>query len=190
MFSDEQMVILAEEVLKQIIRDWATNPERWEREIDLQCELRSRLMSVFSLLGCGYISEDMTRQDKTRLTLSNARVACEPVIAGVTGANSPDVVIWDAVEGKCPPQKGIWPILWACEIKLSSKKTGALADVTKLEHLLDGYDQILKYGCAVHFQVNGDYETPFTEPDFTHHNKYGQRLKTIYAVTHTGFQRS
>jgi len=109
-------VDIAWKVVEQLVQDWMRNPEYWNREIDLQAELVSRLNAVYRLIGFGEVVAD---PDNKRYWY--ARAACEPhvtyqVNSGQFYRAHPDVVVWaDLVNPAEIPEQ--WPIQWVCEIK-------------------------------------------------------------------------
>ena len=47
---------LAMDVTKQLVVGWRQEPFRWEREIEIQSELFTRLTTAFQLIGKSFIT--------------------------------------------------------------------------------------------------------------------------------------
>jgi hypothetical protein len=162
------LVDVAWDVVEQLVKDWKANPHFWEREIDVQSELRSRLAMAYTLMGRGeVIGVKANAGSAERVTYRFSRVACEPSLSvdgknGQTSLVRPDVVVWgDPVD---PMQHmgdddNSWPILWACEIKyLDPNPTGL--DLEKLQSLIKS--ERIAYGCwlTLNFDRNAGQEAP------------------------------
>ena len=127
---------IAWDVVNRLTLDWQTRPHLWEREVDIQSELASRLRSVLTSLG-REISQGYSR--------STSRVACEPSVR-YTYSDSrqytcqPDVVIRNDQSENLPE------FAWLCEIKYDQNK-GADWDIEKLIYLCS--QNIVQYGCWI-----------------------------------------
>jgi hypothetical protein len=152
------LVDMAWDIVEKLVVDWTKNPYYWEREIDIQAELRSRLAVAYSVLGKGDVM-GVKERASGKITYRYSRVACEPSIsfidkAGQIGRIVPDVVVWEELDDPTKhmgDKDDTWPILWACEIKyLDPASTGW--DLEKLEHLID--KGRIKYGCWLTFNFD------------------------------------
>lgn len=143
-------VLSAWYVVEQLARDWQADPYRWDREIDFQAELFSRLSQVYRLVGVGTVKAIYKKEtDPLEREPQYSRVACEPWIdyrsKGRKYRAYPDIVVWDDIPDPTKPPP-IWPVLWACEIKYgSSSKDGAGPDLEKLGYLIR--QRRIQYGC-------------------------------------------
>lgn len=176
------LVDVAWDIVEKLVVDWKANPHYWEREIDVQAELRSRLAVAYSLLGRGEVIGEKLRSSGSteKVTYRFSRVACEPTIRlkaqnGGFDQIKPDVVVWDDPDD--PSQHmgdndSSWPILWACEIKyLDPAPTGW--DLEKLKSLID--QDSVEYGCWLTFNFDGKSSKANRTWD---KNSHGNRLWT------------
>jgi hypothetical protein len=174
MASYPTLVQIAWDTVEQLVGDWIANPHFWEKEIDIQAELCTRLSLVYRTLGRSEVTEI---RDGKRFRYS--RVCCEPQIPCVDSRGAqyravPDVVVWDELEGEQNDQD-YWPILWACEIKYLTGNTGDL-DKAKLGALID--QKRIAYGCWLSFKVNSRTTSPTFSWDKATH---ARRLWTCQA---------
>jgi len=117
------LVQVAWHAVEKLVGDWSNNPHFWEHEIDIQAELRSRLATLYSILGFETViaTEKEARASTKVFTYRYSRVACEPSVTYKFSDRKiyramPDVVVWDDLKDpNVTPEH--WPILWACEIK-------------------------------------------------------------------------
>lgn len=143
-------VDIAWKVVEQLVQDWMRNPEYWNREIDLQAELVSRLNAVYRLIGFGEVVAD---PDNKRYWY--ARAACEPhvtyqVNSGQFYRAHPDVVVWADLDNAAEISD-YWPILWACELKYCSRDPGE-DDLIKLDMM--ARQGKVQYGCILRLDVD------------------------------------
>lgn len=171
------LVQLAWHVVEQLVTDWTKNPHYWEREIDIQSELKGRLSTIFSLTGFGEVKsqEEIELPSRKISTYRYSRVACEPSISykysdGKQYRAMPDIVVWDTLPQPLK-QPDAWPILWACEIKYKNFSPSDW-DVEKLGYLLD--QQQISFGCWLVFHMDDSEEPSVTWEKTTH----GTRLWT------------
>lgn len=150
-------------VIEQLVIDWTKNPHYWEREVDLQSELKSRLSTIFSLTGFGeVISQEKSAVPSSGfLTYRYSRVACEPSINykytdGKEYRVMPDIVVWDELPEPLN-EPDVWPILWACEIKYKSYSSSDW-DIEKLGYLLD--QNRIGFGCWLVFRIDDTLDKP------------------------------
>ena len=142
------------------------NPYLWNKEIDVQVELAGRLSSVLKMLGRGTMEAHYEYgPEKFYNQQVWARVTCEPsVLTEYEGKRTvyyPDIVIWDEVDPKDPPDShdddGVFPILWACELKYRSGNA-IHGDIDKLKGLIE--EGTVKFGCILSLeQVHGTTES-------------------------------
>jgi len=131
--------------------DWTKNPSLWLQEIDIQFELVQRLKQALRTHLSMYIHARHSHYSEKH---DFARITCEPYVSlGVdTKYAHPDIVIWDD-----PPDEdlqinmGLWPILWACEIKFTSSEPNA-EDLDRLRQLLS--NGTLFCGCWLKLLLN------------------------------------
>lgn len=162
------LVQIAWQTVEQLVREWGTQPYFWEKEADIQSELRSRLQSIYALLGHGeVIATDPDPEDAVRkLTYRYSRVCCEPSIKYKYSDRKfyyarPDIIIWDdLLDPASEPED--WPILWACEIKYVNA-TASEWDVEKLGYLID--QGKIKFGCWLTFGLLDKLVEPDIEWD-------------------------
>ena len=142
------------DVVGQFMLDWQRSPYLWDREIDIQVELVSRLKTVMSLTGYGeVIGRYPGAIEKSEQEIRYSRVrSCPTLRFEIEGTNrtvKPDVVIWgdlDRLEDAELDESGVkpWPIIWACEIKYMGSSA---SDVDKLKQLIE--IGRIKYGCVL-----------------------------------------
>lgn len=137
-------------VLQRFAHDWELEPDRWERERDIQMALASRLDAAMRVIG-----EDVvvgTYAKKHRMS----RVCCEPRLYFAKKKLKycfPDIVLWDELKPPYDPPdwdaawRANWPVLWACEIKVNDRDTGPSSDEEKLVSLVGSGD--VAYGCVL-----------------------------------------
>lgn len=123
---------------------------RWEKEIDVQVEIASRLLVALRATG----------HDTLLVNYPNAipgfegnqiwsRVCCEPALqyAWTDGSSwcCPDVVMRDDADPNNPPDAkgGSYPVLWVCEIKYRCPRDSGW-DLKKLRFLVQ--QNKIKYG--------------------------------------------
>ncbi|MCG3168004.1 MAG: hypothetical protein POELPBGB_03804 [Bacteroidia bacterium] len=139
---DELALTIARNTVAKLVEDWQQNPCDWYSEIDIQSELRSRLATVFTILGMEKVTWKTGNQD-----FKHTRVQCEPEFEEY----KPDLVIWgDKTDPDVNDEE--WPALWACEIKYV--KDTSEKDIDKLQRMIERQD--ILYGCALSFQVGKD----------------------------------
>jgi hypothetical protein len=156
-------VQIAWHAVEQLANEWGARPYFWEREVDIQSELRSRLQTIYSLLGYGeVITTEPDPKDRGRVfTYRYARACCEPSIKYEYSDKKvyrakPDIVVWDDLPN--PAQEpDDWPILWACEIKYMNKDPSEW-DVEKLGYLID--QERIKFGCWLTLDCNDSLSKP------------------------------
>lgn len=146
------MVDIAWDVVKGVLAEWQREPYRWEKEIDVQVEVASRLLAALRAMG----------RDTLLANYPNAiagfegnqiwsRICCEPALQyawtdGTSWCCRPDVVMWDEADPNDPPDAkgGNWPVLWACEIKYMHPRDSGW-DLDKLRILVR--QGKVRYGC-------------------------------------------
>jgi hypothetical protein len=181
------LVQLAWYTVDKLVLDWAKNPYYWEKEIDIQAELRSRLALAYSVLGVNEVVavESDSVDSPHEITYRYSRAACEPSIRykykdGQVYRAMPDVVIWDDLPDprKYPEDNSeeVWPILWACEIKYVNAEPTEW-DIEKLGYLLD--QERIQYGCWLTFALDSALKKPITKWDKVTH---GARLWKCTAI--------
>jgi hypothetical protein len=157
---NEYIVRLATDAVMQLARDFIRNPHYFENERTLQSELRSRLSTIYTLIGLGDVASN-----KDGLEYKNSRVMCEPTVKKY----KPDVVVFSDLDdpNKPPDDSGHWPITWACEIKYNSNKR---SDIKKLREYID--QRLSGYGCFLAFNHNEETK----EPKILYDEQPGSRL--------------
>jgi len=175
------LVQIAWQTVTKLVDDWGKNPYFWEREIDVQAELRSRLASLYSVLGVQEVisTEKDTHAADGIFTYRYSRVACEPSVAykysdKQTYRAMPDVVVWGDLEDPSVTAED-WPILWACEIKYMGGVKSDW-DIEKLGFLID--QNRIKFGCWLTFEWDNSLKTSDCSWDTSTH---GARLWTCTA---------
>jgi len=170
------LVQLAWYTVEQLVTDWAKNPHYWEREIDIQSELKGRLATIFSLIGRGEVisREEGSPASPGLKTYRFSRVACEPSISytysdGEQYRAMPDIVVWDALPDPLQSPEDGWPILWACEIKYKNS-TATEWDIEKLGYLLD--QKRIQFGCWLVFCMDDSLEKPLVSWTKSAHGKH------------------
>lgn len=157
-------VQIAWDAVHQLANEWGARPYFWEREADIQSELRSRLQIIYSFLSCGeVIATEPDSKDPGRriFTYRYARACCEPSIKYIYSDNKPyhampDIVVWDDLPNPAE-EPDHWPILWACEIKYMNKDPSEW-DVEKLGYLID--QGLIKFGCWLTLDFNDSLSKP------------------------------
>lgn len=144
--SKKFLVDAARRVVERLVLDWQLEPDRWERERDVQVELCSRLNQLYRILG----SDTVSATENGKMFNYN-RAACEPCVEYTYRDKKkylcyPDVVIWDELLNSKDTQVSFenWPILWACEIKYTFSEPDNW-DVEKLEYLIQ--QTKVEFGC-------------------------------------------
>lgn len=187
------LVQMAWYTVEQLVDDWAKNPHYWEREIDIQSELRGRLSTIFSLTGFGHVmSQEKDSQSPEMLrTYRFSRVCCEPNIRytysdGKEYGAKPDIVVWDALPDPLNQPEDRWPILWACEIKYKYFPASEW-DIEKLGYLLD--QNRINFGCWLIFLIDSSISKPSVSWEKSSH---GMRLWkcTVTAPSTSGTQEA
>jgi len=122
------------------------------KEIDVQVELTSRLARVYDLIGRGTFVATYADPLVPGVEQRWPRVACEPYARiGEGGWAFPDVVVQDdCADPANPPDavdSGIYPLLWACEVKFRNTIEPDSGDLQKLHSLVDAGH--LKFGCVL-----------------------------------------
>jgi len=171
------LVQTAWHTVEQLVKDWVNNPHHWDREIDIQSELRARLATIFSLTGLGQVvfHEEGHPPSIESKTYRYSRVSCEPSIPYTYSDQKehlavPDVVIWDTLADPTIVPKDGWPVLWACEIKYKSSDHSDW-DEKKLGYLLD--EKRIEFGCWLKFHIDNSLREPLISWD---KRQYGTRL--------------
>jgi hypothetical protein len=141
-----QALQLFSDCLEQFLSDWQQAPYRWDKEIDVQAELFSRLSAVCKRLGMETVKgnyADALPQFRGKQIWN--RVCCEPTLKYRWDDDEiynsyPDLVIWDDADDpdNPPDAKGSanWPVLWLCEIKLGQDDKEKW-DERKLQAIVD-----------------------------------------------------
>lgn len=152
---ENKLIGLAFKVIKSFIRDWQKSPYKWDKEIDIQVEIASRIKTCYQKLG----KDEMNASYKVNIKGFEreqvySRVCCEPIVFykyedGIRYPCFPDIVIYQDIENPKPPpdeteQKTNWPMLWICEIKywtewISTPKKDDW-DINKMKYLLKQKD--------------------------------------------------
>lgn len=147
---------VAWDVLEALIRDWQRQPYFWDREIDVQAALATRMSNAYTLLGRGTVAGIYEGAPPGYAALQHySRVSCEPPLVlprpGSQQAKClPDVVVWKDIEDPTtPPHWYRWPILWACELKYGAGKPTDW-DEAKLAELLAAGS--VDEACVVHLR--------------------------------------
>ena len=155
------VVQVAWDVVEKFLREWQYAPYKWDKEIDVQAELYSRLASVYRAIGKDEIRgnyKDVVVGFEGKQIWS--RVCCEPRIPYVYRDGKkyhcfPDLVVWDDAENPDnPPDTGgdtSWPILWVCEIKFYGESSQGKWDIEKMSYLLT--QGRAKYGCWLNMHL-------------------------------------
>jgi hypothetical protein len=145
---------IAWHVLDRFLLDWQAEPFRWDREIDVQVEVASRLSLVFRYIGTDTLVAtypNIAAKQEQRWS----RVSCEPRLTytysdGKQYRCHPDIVIWDDIKNPSEPPDATgernWPMLWACEIKYGQQKPMDW-DIEKLRYLMALPDGGILHGC-------------------------------------------
>lgn len=144
-----------------VARKWQDNPFLWARERDIQAEIGGRLSQIFTLQGLGDVKGSYGHNMRDfEDTQTWSRVAFEPYVPYVYGEAGeatrchPDVVIWDDLNDRKPPNYQdyeTWPIAWACEIKYGSRDSGDW-DRWKLRLLIE--QERIAAGCTIQIHYN------------------------------------
>lgn len=161
--NENKLIDIIYETINKFIKDWRNSPYEWETEIDIQCEIASRLRQAIKSHGV-LISEasyDYIRDGKRQ---QYSRLSCEPRIYyndsngdGKRYNCRPDIVVFDVIDNPdlppdVEPGKN-WPLLWVCEIKYQTEDNYALQDEDwdnkKMNYLLEQRET--KYVCCLYF---------------------------------------
>lgn len=141
--------------------EWAQHPLHWLQEIDVQCELFSRLHKVLKEHDLCFLK---ARHSYYTSQHEFSRIACEPYVslAGKSYAH-PDIVIRDDANGDTVTlNSGRWPIIWACEIKYTKGKPDA-TDLKRLRQILE--DNTALSACWIKLVL--DQETSISDQDIS-----------------------
>ncbi len=148
------LVQTAHHITDQFLRDWQSQPYRWDYELDVQIELASRLSAFCRLIGqdtvAGHYPEHLVPGYPAPQQWP--RIVCEAKITyrysdGAIYTCRPDIVIWDDIpDPRHPPIESQWPILWACEIKYHAEEPDDW-DSEKLTYLSEQGQ--VQYGCWI-----------------------------------------
>lgn len=143
---NSEIIAAASEEMERFIGDWQRAPYRWDKEIDVQAELFSRLSAMCHQLGMGTVKGNYADAiSRFRGNQVWNRVCCEPTLKyrwedGAIRQCYPDLVIWDDIDDPDnPPDEtgdANWPILWLCEIKLGQDDKEKW-DEKKLQAIID-----------------------------------------------------
>lgn len=145
------IVDIAWDAISHLIDDWQKTPYLWEKELDIQIELASRLQRILRELGRGEIEANYKNAIMGHEKQLWSRVNCEPGIQYLYNGESytchPDLVIWDDIEDpdNPPDNWSDWKILFALELKYFAKPDTENWDIKKLRYLID--QRKIKYGC-------------------------------------------
>jgi len=122
------------QVVDAYVEKWAQNPLHWLQEIDIQCDLFSRLRKV--LTDCEKCFLKARHSDYPN-QYEFSRITCEPyVLLAEKSYAHPDIVVWDDENSVADTlNNGKWPILWVCEIK-SMKGAPDTSDLERLRQML------------------------------------------------------
>lgn len=130
----KQICELMGQVVDAFVEEWACKPLHWLQEIDIQCDLFSRLSKV--LADCKK-SDLEARHCAYPNQHEFSRITCEPyVLLSEKAYAQPDIVVWDDAHNATDTlDSGRWPILWVCEIKYTTGARDAY-DLDKLRQML------------------------------------------------------
>lgn len=119
--------LLALDITKVFVDEWAKDPMRWLQEIDVQVELAGRMGAAFRLMGKDTV---LARHSDYPIAdvadpFELSRVTCEPYVKlrrgdGEESYAHPDLVVWDDGESGSPVNDGYFSSVWVCEIKYKS----------------------------------------------------------------------
>ncbi|MDN5942433.1 MAG: hypothetical protein L0H94_11170 [Nitrospira sp.] len=131
----KQICELMGQVVDTFVKEWACKPLHWLQEIDIQCDLFSRLSKV--LTACKKCDLEARHSDYPNQH-EFSRITCEPyVLLSEKSYAHPDIVVWDDANNTTDNLKsGRWPILWVCEIKYKTSTSDA-SDLDKLRQMLE-----------------------------------------------------
>ncbi|MBA4387009.1 MAG: hypothetical protein C0404_03450 [Verrucomicrobia bacterium] len=137
MTSDQRQLLLKtiEGVVSGFMTDFRKAPLLWAQEIDLQASLATKIRASIETLEQGdffSVHAPHSHFAKGKKPLYFCRTVCEPYvsIASEPAPMHPDIVVWDDGNdnGGICLNSGLWPILWACEIKYSYARPGERND--------------------------------------------------------------
>ncbi len=141
------------------VEEWAHNPLRWLQEIDVQCDLVSRLRKV--LTDCGKCHME-ARHSHYPNQHEFSRITCEPyVLLPEKSYAHPDIVIWDDANSVADTlDNGKWPILWVCEIKYTNREPDT-SDLIRLREVIQNNTALC--ACWIKLILNQKTDIPDQE---------------------------
>jgi hypothetical protein len=129
----KQICELIRQVVDTFVKEWACKPLHWLQEIDIQCDLFSRLSKT--LTDCKKCDLE-ARHSAYPNQHEFCRITCEPYVLLLEKRYKPDIVVWDDASNTTDTlDSGRWPILWVCEIKYTTYAPDA-SDLGKLRQML------------------------------------------------------
>ena len=123
------------QIVDTFVEEWAKTPLHWLQEIDVQCDLFSRLHKFLKDRNICHLKARHSRYTNQH---EFSRITCEPYVSlGGTCYAHPDIVIWDDANNDSDTlNSGRWPIIWACEIKYTTGEPEA-TDLKRLRQILE-----------------------------------------------------
>jgi len=152
MANNRYLAYIAWHVAEQVVAEWQQNPYAWDREVDIQSEIASRLVTAYRLIGYAHVVGNYPDPLKGYPKQNHSRVSCGPQVRyrykdGKRYTCYPDIVVWaDLEDPDKPPHWTVWPILWACELKYGGSQPRSW-DIEKLRYLIA--QGTVQYGCFI-----------------------------------------